>query len=603
MKRKNLLILFLVFLIIFSSSVRSQSKDISFFDLEITKSGTIFSDSGIRSIELNLYIPQENLINISVEPDNWEFVNDSYGNKMIKIKWVNPRKEERYRVVFRIKNKAKEFEKSSSENKYWTPENSLIETALTKQTDAIKEIAYGQETKLEKAVRLTKWINKNIKYDRAIENKKTESSEWTMKNKRGVCGELSNLLVAMLRSQDIPAKFIVGYAYSPSSLNSYATIESHAWVEAFIDNRWISIDPTWLELGYLDAAHIKFAELPDSNFTQYITWRGFGKAEWKKDPITYNLIEIKRRRERKIRIDANNTKSEKYSVLHADVEDENCSMAEIIFNSCVDEDGNDMLDVFGKTRTVWLCPKQELYWLFVPRGKNYICPVSVLDQSGTKSRKNITISGVEQSNEIFIDGPDQVLVDENFKIKSDIAGLFFSSNLTSYKKGDWWQLKLKEPGTYEFYFFSENGYGKKKITALQMKEIDIAVNITKNITAGQNLTAEITIRNLLDKKIPVDLTITLGNHTIRKSLTLLPDEEKSFNTTFFIAYPGEYKLRAMAESKTISSCSKKFLAVERKGIWKKDIDKSKKKVKTFTKIIQDFLKNVLTRLLATGVYR
>ena len=64
-----------------------------------------------------------------------------------------------------------------------------------------------------------------------------------------VCLEYSDLMIAMLRSQGIPARMPVGYAYSSDLKKSQAVSESlHSWVEAYVPGiGWMSLDPTWGE--------------------------------------------------------------------------------------------------------------------------------------------------------------------------------------------------------------------------------------------------------------------------------------------------------------------------------------------------------------------
>lgn len=80
-----------------------------------------------------------------------------------------------------------------------------------------------------------------------------------------VCLEYSDLLIAMLRSQGIPARMLVGYGYSGDLKNSNSVSDSlHSWVEAYVPGiGWMELDPTWGEkfdeFGYSDLDHFAFA--------------------------------------------------------------------------------------------------------------------------------------------------------------------------------------------------------------------------------------------------------------------------------------------------------------------------------------------------------
>lgn len=68
------------------------------------------------------------------------------------------------------------------------------------------------------------------------------------KTKQGYCEYYATLAVMLLRHQGIPARYVTGFAH-PLRVEGRPYVlfrrnHSHAWVEAFVDNRWISYDPT-----------------------------------------------------------------------------------------------------------------------------------------------------------------------------------------------------------------------------------------------------------------------------------------------------------------------------------------------------------------------
>lgn len=79
-----------------------------------------------------------------------------------------------------------------------------------------------------------------------------------------VCLEYADLLVAMLRSQGIPARMPIGYAYSGDLKTSPEVVDSlHSWVEAYVPGiGWMTLDPTWGEkfdeFGASDLDHAAF---------------------------------------------------------------------------------------------------------------------------------------------------------------------------------------------------------------------------------------------------------------------------------------------------------------------------------------------------------
>ncbi len=102
-----------------------------------------------------------------------------------------------------------------------------------------KQITRGKKNDYEKVKAIYEFVAKHIEYD--LEKLKNNDYEWTdgalktLTTRKGVCQDFSFLTLALLRSIDLPARFIEGEAGG----------QQHAWVEAWVDGRWISMDPTW----------------------------------------------------------------------------------------------------------------------------------------------------------------------------------------------------------------------------------------------------------------------------------------------------------------------------------------------------------------------
>lgn len=81
----------------------------------------------------------------------------------------------------------------------------------------------------------------------------------------GVCQDFSHLLIALLRTRGVPARYVSGYLAPRQVNDDRAAIErvigglaSHAWVQAFVpDIGWFSLDPTSGE--FTEVQHIRVA--------------------------------------------------------------------------------------------------------------------------------------------------------------------------------------------------------------------------------------------------------------------------------------------------------------------------------------------------------
>ncbi|MEI6538559.1 MAG: transglutaminase-like domain-containing protein, partial [Planctomycetota bacterium] len=60
------------------------------------------------------------------------------------------------------------------------------------------------------------------------------------RSRRGDCTEYAVLLAAVMRSEGVPSRVAVGFAYVPNP----ASFAPHMWTEAWINGQWIPFDAT-----------------------------------------------------------------------------------------------------------------------------------------------------------------------------------------------------------------------------------------------------------------------------------------------------------------------------------------------------------------------
>lgn len=150
--------------------------------------------------------------------------------------------------------------------KYLTSENKkyLEFSGLINSDDDIKKqasnLAQGESDVFIIASKTAKWIKEDVNYNLStvISNPNQSSSE-VFKSKSGVCKEITNLYVSMMRSVGIPARVVTGYAYTNSpEVVSYVGDNwgGHAWAEVLVGDTWVPFDLTYNQYGYVDPAHI-----------------------------------------------------------------------------------------------------------------------------------------------------------------------------------------------------------------------------------------------------------------------------------------------------------------------------------------------------------
>ena len=156
----------------------------------------------------------------------------------------------------------------------------LIDTNQKIKNQA-SQLAQGQDDVFLIASIIAKWIREDINYDLSTiaENPNQKSSE-VFESKVGVCKEITNLYVSMMRSLGIPARVVSGFAYTDSQEvvdfvgNNWG---GHAWAEVYISGEWVPFDLTYNQYGFVDATHIPtFKGLEVKSQSASISSKGFG---------------------------------------------------------------------------------------------------------------------------------------------------------------------------------------------------------------------------------------------------------------------------------------------------------------------------------------
>ncbi|MGA1567892.1 MAG: transglutaminase family protein, partial [Methylophilaceae bacterium] len=76
-----------------------------------------------------------------------------------------------------------------------------------------------------------------VKYQQGSTESQT-SAEEAFKIKKGVCQDHSHIMIACCHELGLPARYISGYLYT----DSHNETQTHAWIEVFLNNHWISYD-------------------------------------------------------------------------------------------------------------------------------------------------------------------------------------------------------------------------------------------------------------------------------------------------------------------------------------------------------------------------
>lgn len=224
---------------------------------------------------------------------------ESKKDDVIQFKWENPSANQFFyginsrintkNILNKITDKIEYPKGIMGYDEYLKPTETIdINSEIKAQAN---QIAQGEDDYYQVVFKVADWVENNIKYDLStLTSDAVQKSSWVLTNKEGVCDELSNLFISMLRSIGIPAKFIYGMAYS----NVNDKWGAHAWTEVYFpDKGWIPFDITYGQFGWLDPTHIKLMESYDSNEPSIkYNWKSYN-IDIINDKITLstNLIE------------------------------------------------------------------------------------------------------------------------------------------------------------------------------------------------------------------------------------------------------------------------------------------------------------------------
>ncbi|GCF13430.1 hypothetical protein Harman_13650 [Haloarcula mannanilytica] len=114
-------------------------------------------------------------------------------------------------------------------------------------TDRLTE---DSDSPYETAVTIEQWLEANKNYSLNVSQPPEDdvATEFIFQMDEGYCEYFATSMAVMLRSQDIPARYVVGYSTGErTGQNEYTVrgMNAHAWVEVYFEGvGWVQFDPT-----------------------------------------------------------------------------------------------------------------------------------------------------------------------------------------------------------------------------------------------------------------------------------------------------------------------------------------------------------------------
>lgn len=537
MKKLFFIIIFLLLQASVSAKNITNPQVVSEMRVNIVENGSVELTGTIYNLELNLSIPQEDKyqsmeyfdVKDSFGPCkndfcSYKFVYDKYGNKMLSINWKNPVGKVDYFVnsTFSVRRRNDTDKKILKE--FIEPTN-LVQSA---DSEIVKLASNARGNDFEKISYLAKWIEENIVYDKVYSDVNISAKD-ILRFKKGVCKEFSNLLVSFLRDLGYYSAVVVGYVH-PGRIYETYEFQPHGWAEVYAD-KGIIVDPTWAEVGYLDATHIKFATFPDSSWTiTSANANGLGdiKVNLSNNDVKLKILDF--REEPIINVTTSllsNNIWANYSVLRTDLKANGCFLTQIEYKSCIDEYGKDFLNIIDPQNIVYFCNERSVFTIFKIPGlderKNYKCDIKVFPYAGKESSVQLILNPKGYGYSKLVVGKTVLKPGEKFSVSARNSQLFTDYGEYGYEKSEF------TAPNYDFKVYSYNsGYLDSKNISVVLKEpIEIYLYANETASIGKSILVKVNVINLLNKS--QSITVTFKRDSFSDNLT--NSKEFTFNFT------------------------------------------------------------------------
>jgi len=190
--------------------------------------------------------PYQEVLSRVILPDTFEIVSDEYGNHYAEfdLKDLDPQDSVQISIEYEVKVQGLVFEPGDCQgdlpDEYNQPELH-IESNNPQIVSLATEIASPNLNPCEQVRHFYDYLGDNLIYT-------YNGDDWGAQAALGEmgadCSEYSSLLIALSRSNGIPARYVEGLLYLDSTTTTEARTE-HAWVEVYFPGvGWVPVDPT-----------------------------------------------------------------------------------------------------------------------------------------------------------------------------------------------------------------------------------------------------------------------------------------------------------------------------------------------------------------------
>ncbi len=564
---------------------------VSYLKAEVIQNVHIKTTGNPTELIIDVLIPQEDdFQTIESQEVSVPFITktDEMGNKMIRATFDGPGSD----VEFKIKSVVSVKRRTSAslpQNSALLRSTDLIESKDEKINKLAEEITSGKQVGFEQISAVAGWVGDNIRYDLAYADVNLSASK-VLDLRAGVCDEFSTLELSMLRSLGYRSAYVVGYAYG----RGYRTVDDfvpHGWTEVCSpDGQCMVSDPTWGEIGWLDAMHIKFATLVNSgNYIEASAQaKGFGSdLEVKIEGVNTTVNILQSDEEFIINSESqllDDNVWSGYAIVKTELSAEGCFATKISKNSCT-LNGRGLLDTLQKESIVSFCDSKNVFSLFkipntLDQSTRYSCSLGISVGGGQVTSSNLVLDKSFDGTtapQLSLD-KTSLKPGEEFIAVSPDAHVF--TDFGSYGQNN---LIAKAPSQDFKVFAYKNGQlTEQEILVSNDRPLEVKIAVNDTLVLGAPYGVNITVQNVADESKQVN--VLFGNESIKNLIDV--GQKKIFYFNFTAASKDDNVVRAFVSIDGFSTSVSKSVDVIEKTSFGLSF------ITDFINVIIDFIKKL-----------
>jgi transglutaminase-like putative cysteine protease len=222
-------------------------------EYEVHQSLTLINDGPGQPEKQNLWValirdfpPYQKVLSRKISPAEYKVITDEYGNQYAEFDFSNDPAgtTKAVRIDYRVVVNELTYDLSICEgelvDEFIQPELH-IESANPQIVALASELSRGNKNVCQQVRAFYDYIGDHLVYTYNGNNWGAQAALGTM---GADCTEYTDLLVALSRSQGIPARYFEGLLFLNKETEAMARVE-HAWPDVYMPGAgWVSLDPT-----------------------------------------------------------------------------------------------------------------------------------------------------------------------------------------------------------------------------------------------------------------------------------------------------------------------------------------------------------------------